>query len=943
LTRAQYNEMFAPAPATYARTMALLERRGFRITQTFANRSMIGATASAGIAERYFSTQLHAVYQQKRGVRYANVTPAILPAELRDVAVSVSGLHSIVTVHFPIQFGNPSAIRHSAAYAAAAARVAAKRAASRKLGNAVAVRRSAPFVRRRLTAPPLGATTPAPGPDPTESPEDPDTDYLDYYGYGPPIFAEGYDYPLQHGYGGYGHSAASVIDVDYLDSDIATEAKTFNVNRTGTTSAKGYRECADPSGGALCDGTIGAGDSDGESTLDATAIMMEAPYADFYEYIAPAFDDLQIEAAYELAVSQDYVEAINSSFGGCETDDPSFEYATSYIAMEGASLGITFSASAGDTGAFSCGTYASNGVPQTELDISIPAGGTYFVGVGGTSYLQITPEATNDYQGEIVWQFGGGGASVIEPIPAWQQALVAQSSAAADVSTTFRNIPDVTMVADPGANPDGFVGGVAGAGLVICHNGSLTDSGGTSLASPMWIAMQTDINEVQHSRNGFVNPSLYAIAATSSAEYTFAFNDITLGENTFYTAETGYDDASGIGSPVGFDLAGAPEYGVPGATAAPIRSPAPSPSPPLGPSPIPSPVPSASPSPHASGPDFVVTTIAGSSCETSDTSLDGTGNAACFANPTGITYVPVASVTNAEVGQSSTDAYLFVNDFYTGFLRGMDLTSAVVTTENDEAWNNGTRAKNGGSPSELYGLTYFTGAGVNGATFGGLYLLSAGDESFVQIKLPTTPNADATAPTSTLKALSGGTAAAVFDTVGSDAGLVDSTDDVLHVGVFGAAIDDDTTGSTGLPPKGNFGITLDGATPANYVITDSGLDEILAATDVPESSTVSVLSTSTLLNDPKQIVYVSSLSAFFVANCGGNNILRLAVTTSAGTDTIGAVTVAAGDGAARETDGKNTGAEFNCPFGITTDAATPPNLYVTDAGGNTIRKISTLI
>lgn len=34
-----------------------------------------------------------------------------------------------------------------------------------------------------------------------------------------------------------------------------------------------------------------------------------------------------------------------------------------------------------------------------------------------------------------------------------------------------------------------------------------------------------------------------------------------LGENSFSTAETGYDDAWGIGSPKGFELAGAPEFG----------------------------------------------------------------------------------------------------------------------------------------------------------------------------------------------------------------------------------------------------------------------------------------------------------------------------------------------------------------------------------------------
>jgi hypothetical protein len=72
----------------------------------------------------------------------------------------------------------------------------------------------------------------------------------------------------------------------------------------------------------------------------------------------------------------------------------------------------------------------------------------------------------------------------------------------------------------------------------------------------MWVAMQTEINQVQGSKNGFVNPRLYAIAAASTAEYAFGFHDIFTSTNGFYTAETGYDDATGLGSPKGWELAG---------------------------------------------------------------------------------------------------------------------------------------------------------------------------------------------------------------------------------------------------------------------------------------------------------------------------------------------------------------------------------------------------
>jgi subtilase family serine protease len=550
LSVAQWNGYFAPAAATYLRTQQTLRRAGFRIEGTFLNRGMILATAPAGVAERYFRTELHQVVQAKRrGLRYVNVTPAIMPTELRTDVIGIAGLHSIVNMHFPLRMGPR--------------RPAYRRFAMPEARGGVirAVPTSSP------TPKPITTSTPGPNPSPdaTESPEDPIVDYATYQGYGPPIWAEAYDYPLEHGYGGRKHAAGSVIDSDFSDADSAIEYTTFNIPRTGTTN----RVCTDPADQCtICNDTnatttAATCDPEGESTLDAQTIMTLAPAADFYEYLVnstTSLIDLNVETAYERVVSDDVVDAVNSSFGGCETDDPSEEYAVNYIAMEGAAKGITFSASTGDTGAFSCGVYVTNGAPQTLLNISIPAGADYFTGVGGTSfdpdltpgtYYNILPVAGAVQ--EQAWLDGGGGHSEFEPIPSWQVAEATAASPLALVSTTMRNIPDVALTADGGAV---FIGGTQGVGLVDTYDGTTGPTGGTSLSSPMWVAMQTEINQVQGSRNGFVNPRLYAVAAASSAEYAFGFHDISLSLNGFYSAETGYDDATGLGSPKGWELAG---------------------------------------------------------------------------------------------------------------------------------------------------------------------------------------------------------------------------------------------------------------------------------------------------------------------------------------------------------------------------------------------------
>jgi subtilase family serine protease len=103
------------------------------------------------------------------------------------------------------------------------------------------------------------------------------------------------------------------------------------------------------------------------------------------------------------------------------------------------------------------------------------------------------------------------------------------------------------------------------------YDGQVEGVGGTSLASPVFIAMQAAINSVQGSRNGFVNPRLYAIAAAEytangttgttgpaglPGNYSFALRDITSGNDGTYDAGNGYDLASGLGSLLGWELAG---------------------------------------------------------------------------------------------------------------------------------------------------------------------------------------------------------------------------------------------------------------------------------------------------------------------------------------------------------------------------------------------------
>ena len=70
-------------------------------------------------------------------------------------------------------------------------------------------------------------------------------------------------------------------------------------------------------------------------------------------------------------------------------------------------------------------------------------------------------------------------------------------------------------------------------------------------------------------------------------------------------------------------------------------------------------------------------------------------------------------------------------------------------------------------------------------------------------------------------------------------------------------------------------------------------------------------------------------SYLYVADSGNNRIRKIEKST-------GVVTTLAGSGSSGSADGTGTAATFNNPFGITTDGTF---LYVSDAGGNLIRKI----
>jgi hypothetical protein len=319
------------------------------------------------------------------------------------------------------------------------------------------------------------------------------------------------------------------------------------------------------------DGGAGTGEGSGESILDVDDVSGIAPGANIDVYEAPNTNTGSIDM-YNQIVQTDTAQEISTSWAFCEQDEINLE--PGYINVENdvfeqaALQGQTLFASSGDAGSDACAYHAAVPFAPT-LSESDPANQPFVTAVGGTT----TTDADNRPT-EQVWNDGsigggaGGGMSSVWGAPSWQQGFLDTASAQAAVTAgqtpcaessngaLCREIPDVSAQADE------YTGAIT---VFAAEFGGWTTFGGTSSSTPLWAAMMADVNASAGCSAGqpgfagsvgFASPALYAVASVPS-EYAASFNDVTAGNNdvydlfngALYAAHTGYDMASGLGTP----------------------------------------------------------------------------------------------------------------------------------------------------------------------------------------------------------------------------------------------------------------------------------------------------------------------------------------------------------------------------------------------------------
>jgi hypothetical protein len=262
----------------------------------------------------------------------------------------------------------------------------------------------------------------------------------------------------------------------------------------------------------------GAGNSSGnweyEESMDVEWAHAMAPAASIVLVEANSSSSGDLYAALNTADHLPGVSVVSLSWGSSEFEgendwDENFQTPSGHE-------GITFVASSGDAG--SPGIY-----PAYSPDV---------VAVGGTT---VQLNSNGSIESETAWSGSGGGTSAYETEPSYQKGVQ---------DTGYRTIPDVAFDAD------------RSTGVAVYDSydntggGPWVEMGGTSLGAPSWAALIAIADQGRVAAGGTTlngaTQTLPALYSLPSAD----FHDITSGSNGAFSAGPGYDEVTGLGTPV---------------------------------------------------------------------------------------------------------------------------------------------------------------------------------------------------------------------------------------------------------------------------------------------------------------------------------------------------------------------------------------------------------
>jgi subtilase family serine protease len=352
----------------------------------------------------------------------------------------------------------------------------------------------------------------------------------------------------------------------------------------------------------------------GETDLDVEQSGALAPGANVIVYQAPNSDPGFADAFF-TAASENTADTVSTSWGESETvvraavaagaETPAYVAAFDEAFLELAIQGQSGFDAAGDGGAYD--DFYELGT--TSLSVDTPADSPFMTAAGGTTLpwtgqltgpdgtVTVTVPHERTWGWDYLWQpiasitgdsildtveanaaGTGGGFSVLEPTPSYQQGVsgthnfhAVQYLTPTDFQTiapgvteptawTFNPTPGVSQgqgsgraVPDLGTNADPESGyllyepSFAGVGQPVLQGGW----GGTSFSAPQLNGSTAVIDSFLGHRVGLWNPSIYAFAAGAHSPFTPLQESGTGSDNLFYTGNPGqlFNAGNGLGLP----------------------------------------------------------------------------------------------------------------------------------------------------------------------------------------------------------------------------------------------------------------------------------------------------------------------------------------------------------------------------------------------------------
>ncbi|MEX1829019.1 pre-peptidase C-terminal domain-containing protein [Luteibacter sp. CQ10] len=500
LTPAEFKARFAPTQAQVDAVVAHLRQSGFDNIEVAPNNMLISASGTAAAAATGFHTSIKRINANGRE-RFANDTPALVPASLGDSVGSVLGLQNVSVKHTLHHVYQPD----------------------------------------NVTAPGPATRTQASGSVTAHQPQD----FASIYGGSSVPAATNTTVAVIT----WGSLTQTVKDLNTFTSNAGLATVNATITKVGSGT---FANDPNSNGEWSLDSQDIVGIAGGVKQL----IFYTSPNGDTN---SSGITDAGITATYNKAVTDNFAKLINVSLGEDETaaQQSGTQQADDNIFQQAVAQGQIFSVAAGDAGVYQWSSdpiegapgYVANSAGTVKIDlthysVSEPASSPYVIQVGGTT---LSTSGTS-WGGETVWNEGlatidpgndsnqrlwatGGGTSLYETAPSWQSSVSSSGN---------RVGPDVA-----------FDAASSSGALIVINGQSGQQVGGTSLASPLFVGAFARIESAANNGIGFPASKFYQAFPTQ----TSVLHDVTSGNNGYQghgeVAGTGFDQATGFGS---FDI-----------------------------------------------------------------------------------------------------------------------------------------------------------------------------------------------------------------------------------------------------------------------------------------------------------------------------------------------------------------------------------------------------